>query len=78
MARTAQTSIAASPQEMLRSLSDWFTQCVEGSLRAQKFQLDVLQAQSEFAWRTHAQVTATANELWDGWVARWGGGVLTH
>jgi hypothetical protein len=74
MAHASHTSAAAGPQDMLQPAIDWSAQCVEGFLRAQKLQLEAFEVQSEIVRRAQAQVTAVTSELWDEWVAHWGGG----
>ena len=74
MAHASHTSAAAGPQDMLQPVIDWSAQCVEGFLQAQKLQLEAFEVQSEIARRAQAQVTAVASELWDEWIAHWGGG----
>jgi len=74
MAHASHTSAAAGPLDMLQPAIDWSTQCVDGFLRAQKLQLEAFEVQSEIVRRAQAQVTAVTSELWDEWVAHWGGG----
>jgi hypothetical protein len=74
MAHASHTSAAAGPQDMLQPVFDWSAQCVDGFLRAQKLQLDAIEAQNEIVRRAQAQVSAVASELWDEWIAHWGGG----
>lgn len=74
MAHASHTSAAIGPQDMLQPALYWSTQCVEGLLRAQKLQLEVLEVQSAFVRRAQAQTTAMAREIWDQWIVHWGGG----
>ena len=74
MAHPSHTSTATGPQDMLQPAIDWSAQCVEGFLRAQKLQLEAFEVQREIVRRSQAQATAVASELWDEWIAHWGGG----
>jgi hypothetical protein len=74
MARASHTITATGPQDMLQPVIEWSAQCVEGFLRAQKLQLEAFEMQSDIVRRFQAQATAAASELWDEWIARWGGG----
>jgi hypothetical protein len=60
---------------MLQPATYWSAQCVEGFVRAQKLQLEALEVQSAIVRRTQVQAAAMARELWDQWIAHWGGGV---
>ncbi len=75
MARASHTSTSTGPQDLLQPAIYWSTQCVEGLLRAQKLQLEMLEAQSAIVRRAQAQTTALASEFWDQWIVHWGGGV---
>ena len=60
---------------MLQAPIYWSAQCLEGFLRAQKFQLEAFEMQSAIVRRAQAQATAVVRDLWDQWIAHWGGGV---
>lgn len=75
MTHASRTNTAVGPQDLLQPAVYWSAQCVEGLLRAQKLQLDAYEVQSAIVRRAQARATASAGELWDQWVARWGGGV---
>ena len=75
MGRGPRTGSAAGPLDMLQLASDWSSQCAEGFLRAQKLQLEAFEAQIAIVRRSQTQAAAMASELWDQWIARWGGGV---
>ena len=74
MAHASRTNTAVGPQDILQPAIYWSAQCVEGFLRAQKLQLEAYEVQSAIVRRAQAQAIASAGDLWDQWVARWGGG----
>jgi hypothetical protein len=53
----------------------WAAQFFEGFLRVQRLQLETFEAQCAIVRRAQAQATAATGELWDQWIAHWGGGV---
>jgi hypothetical protein len=75
VANASHTGTAAIPQDMLQPAAYWSAQCIEGFARAQKLQFEALEVQSAIVKRTQVQAAAMARELWDQWIARWGGGV---
>jgi hypothetical protein len=75
MAHASRTSPAVVSQDMLQPGVFWAAQFLEGLLRAQRLQLDTFEAQCAIVRRTQAQATAATGELWDQWIAHWGGGV---
>jgi hypothetical protein len=75
MAHASRTSPAVVSQGMLQPGVFWAAQFLESFLRAQRLQPDTFEAQCAIVRRTQAQATAATGELWDQWIARWGGGV---
>ena len=74
MAHASHTSTATGPQDVLQPVIDWSAQCVEAFQQAQKLQLKAFEVQSEIVRRIQGQATAVASELWEEWIAHWGGG----
>lgn len=75
MARATPLNSSAAAPDLLQPAVFWSEQCMEGWLRAQQLQLEAFEVQSAIVRRTQAQATAVASELWDQWIAHWGGGV---
>jgi hypothetical protein len=74
MTRASHSSTATGPQDTLQPVIDWSAQWAESFQQAQKLQLEAFEVQSEIVRRTQAEAAAVVSDLWEQWIAHWGGG----